>query len=196
MDLLKRSGFDFEKHKTRGIPHSLFAEYLITSGIGINPNNHWITFHGGVDFGYMLKTFLGTELPLDEQSFFDCMNTFFCNYYDIKEIKRDIDYLTGGLSKVAKELEVERIGTMHQAGSDSLVTCRVFFKLKDLFKKWWQSDEVSSLEQRFTGLIYGLGPSINDDQYIEEYKQLATEYSNVQGKLTNLNNIGGSMLLN
>ena len=41
------------------------------------------------------------------------MNNFFSNYYDIKEIKRDIDFLTGGLSKIAKELDVERIGTMH-----------------------------------------------------------------------------------
>ena len=101
---------------------------------------HWITFHGGVDFGYMLRAIMGQDLPSDEASFFEMMNVYFCNYYDIKEIKRDVDYLTGGLSKVAKELDVDRIGTMHQAGSDSLVTCRVFFKLKELFKKWWNSD--------------------------------------------------------
>lgn len=59
MDLLKRSGFDFEKHKVKGIPHNLFGEYLITSGICLNPEVHWITFHGGVDFGYILKVILG-----------------------------------------------------------------------------------------------------------------------------------------
>jgi CCR4-NOT transcription complex subunit 7/8 len=85
----------------------------MTSGLCINPNNHWITFHGGVDFGYMLKTFLGQELPKDEQGFFEGITSYFCNFYDIKEIKRDVEYLTGGLSKVAKELDVERIGTMH-----------------------------------------------------------------------------------
>ena len=113
MDLLKRSGFDFEKHKLKGIPQALFAEYLITSGMCVNPNLHWITFHGGVDFGYMLRTLLGHELPRDETSYFDNMQIYFCNFYDIKEIKRDIDYLCGGLSKIAKELDVERIGTMH-----------------------------------------------------------------------------------
>lgn len=139
MDLLQRSGFDFERHRLKGIPHQLFAEYLITQGICLNPDVHWITFHGGVDFGYLLKILLGhgTELPREETSFFELLNSHFCNYYDIKEIKRDIEYLTGGLSKVAKELDVERIGTMHQAGSDSLVTSKVFFKLKELFKKWW-----------------------------------------------------------
>ena len=113
MDLLKRSGFDFDKHKTKGIPHSFFAEHLITSGMCINPKIHWVTFHGGVDFGYMLRVLSGQELPNDQNQFFDQMNIFFNNYYDIKEIKRDIEYLTGGLSKVAKELDVERIGTMH-----------------------------------------------------------------------------------
>lgn len=113
MDLLRRSGFDFEKHKSRGIPHQLFGEYLITSGICLNPEVHWITFHGGVDFGYMLRLVMGSDLPNEESAFFDMMNVHFCNYFDIKEIKRDIDYLTGGLSKVAKELDIDRIGTMH-----------------------------------------------------------------------------------
>jgi len=35
------------------------------------------------------------------------------NYFDIKEIKRDIDHLYGGLNKVAKELAIDRIGTTH-----------------------------------------------------------------------------------
>jgi CCR4-NOT transcription complex subunit 7/8 len=56
MDLLNESGFDFEKHKKDGIPHQLLAEYLITSGLVMNDRpNHWITFHGGTDFGYLLK---------------------------------------------------------------------------------------------------------------------------------------------
>lgn len=121
------------------------------------------------------------------------MNIFFNNYYDIKEIKRDIEYLTGGLSKVAKELDVERIGTMHQAGSDSLVTCGVYFKLKDLIKKWWGSTTSNNQSvdpmMEFNKLIYGLGKSANEDAYIEEYKALALEYSSGPGKLTNMNAI-------
>jgi CCR4-NOT transcription complex subunit 7/8 len=63
------------------------------------------------------------------------MNGYFWNYYDLKEIKRDISHLAlGGLSKLAKDLDVERIGTVHQAGSDSFVTSQVFFKLKEIYK--------------------------------------------------------------
>ncbi len=113
MDLLKRSGFDFDKHKSKGIPPQILGEYLMTSGICFNPSLHWITFHGGVDFGYMLKAIMGSDMPNEEASFFELMNQTFCNFYDIKEMKRDIDFLTGGLSKIAKELDIERVGTMH-----------------------------------------------------------------------------------
>jgi hypothetical protein len=82
---------------------------------------------------------------------------------------------------------VERIGTMHQAGSDSLMTSSVFFKLKDLFKKWWPT-EAYYTEQNFNCIIYGLGQSINDDQYIEDYKALTNECSDGRGKIINLNN--------
>ena len=91
----------------------MFGEYLITSGLCLNPNNHWITFHGGVDFGYLLRVLIGIDLPHTETLFLEMLNIYFYNYYDIKEMKRDIEILTGGLSKVAKELDVERIGTMH-----------------------------------------------------------------------------------
>lgn len=113
MDLLKRSGFDFKKHKTQGIPSQMLGEYLITSGICLNPNTHWITFHGGIDFGYLLRVLIGSDLPKDEAIFFDNLNCYFQNFYDIKEIKRDYYLLQGGLSKIAKELEVDRIGTNH-----------------------------------------------------------------------------------
>lgn len=107
----------------------MFGEYLITSGLCLNPSIHWITFHGGIDFGYLLRLLLGHELPNDEPGFLEALQTHFQNFYDIKEIKRDNYLLQGGLSKIAKELDVDRIGTNHQAGSDSLVTCGCFFKL-------------------------------------------------------------------
>jgi hypothetical protein len=70
------------------------------------------------------------------------------------------------------------------------VTSGCFFKLLEQIRKW-QTTEGEQVMERFNGILYGLGPSVNEDIYIEEYKALAIEYSNGSGKLTNLNTIAG-----
>ena len=57
------------------------------------------------------------------------LDTYFINYYDIKTMVKRNDNLQGGLNKLAQSLEVLREGKTHQAGSDSVVTIDVYFKL-------------------------------------------------------------------
>lgn len=83
------------------------------SGLCLNPELKWVTFNGAVDFAYLLRALLGSELPNTEASFLDHMDLYFGDFYDIKEMKREIEFLNGGLNKVAKELGIDRIGTTH-----------------------------------------------------------------------------------
>ena len=85
-----------------------------------------------MDFGYLMRVLSGADLPATETKFFELLSIYFVNFYDVKEMKRELLFLAGGLSKVAKELNVQRLGTMHQAGSDSIVTSGVFFTLQRL----------------------------------------------------------------
>ena len=126
MQLLRESGLPFDKHKTEGIPHVLLAEYLITSGLVLNKQNHWITFHGGMDFGYLLKYLTGTSLPNSQDQYFLDLKTYFVNFYDCKEVMREIN-VQGGLAKVASNLDINRVGTNHQGGSDAHLTAEVWF---------------------------------------------------------------------
>ena len=59
--------------------------------------------------------------------------------------------LKGGLNKLAEELEVERIGPEHQAGSDSLLTQATFFKMRSLFFE----NDVD--DNKFDNVLFGMG---------------------------------------
>merc|ERR1719420_270118 len=59
--------------------------------------------------------------------------------------------LKGGLQELASELEVQRIGPQHQAGSDSLLTGQTFFKMKEMFFE----DGID--DSKYLGHVYGLG---------------------------------------
>ena len=64
------------------------------------------------------------------------------------------DGLKGGLQKLAEDLRVERIGPMHQAGSDSLLTAQTFFELK----RQWFHDYLD--DAKYVGYLYGLGTAM------------------------------------
>lgn len=61
--------------------------------------------------------------------------------------------LKGGLQEVADQLEVERQGPQHQAGSDSLLTGGTFFKMREMFFE----DHID--DAKYCGHLYGLGAS-------------------------------------
>jgi CCR4-NOT transcription complex subunit 7/8 len=51
IDLLKHSGIDFDKNEARGIDVQKFGEIMMSSGVVLNDDIRWITFHSGYDFG-------------------------------------------------------------------------------------------------------------------------------------------------
>ena len=65
--------------------------------------------------------------------------------------RRSCDSLKGGLNKLAEDLDVERVGPMHTAGSDSLLTSSTFFKLRTVFFDGRLD------ENKFRGVLFGLG---------------------------------------
>ena len=129
ISLLMECGIDFDVLKKRGIAYNLFAEYFLVSGLVLNDNVTWISFNGISDFCYMLRLVLNDDLPNEELDFLQTLKIYFPNLYDIKYLIKDNENFKGGLNKLAKELNVERTGEKHQAGSDSILTIDVFFKL-------------------------------------------------------------------
>ncbi|KAM0933858.1 putative poly(A)-specific ribonuclease [Dioscorea sansibarensis] len=149
IDLLTSSGIDFQKNREKGIDSMRFAELLMSSGIVLNDSIHWVTFHSGYDFGYLLKLLTCRNLPETQAGFFELINIYFPRVYDIKHLMRFCNSLHGGLNKLAELLEVERVGICHQAGSDSLLTAWIFRKLNECF--------FNGSTERYAGVLYGLG---------------------------------------
>lgn len=91
------------------IPQFLFASQLMTTGLLCNSNVVWITFDGATDFGYLLSLFEG--LPVCQVEFWERLGWYFRNWYDLKEMKRELH--NGGLERTIQYCGLRRIGTMH-----------------------------------------------------------------------------------
>lgn len=133
IDLLAKSGIMFQKNLENGIDPMHFAELLTSSGVVLMDKVTWISFHSSYDFGYLVKLLTNKDLPNTEAEFLELLKIFFPNVFDIKYLMKSCRNLKGGLEEVARQLEIERFGPQHQAGSDSLLTGLTFFKLKEVF---------------------------------------------------------------
>ena len=152
IELLRRSGVDFSRNCRSGADGERFAELMISSGLICNDNVSWVSFHGGYDFGYLVKLLSGGRLPGKLPEFKEKVQAFFGKVYDVKSMAGFCGRgeLYGGLERVAKEMGVEReTGKGHQAGSDSLLTCKVFCRMREIFFP-------DRGEVKFAGLLYGL----------------------------------------
>ncbi|CAD5112540.1 DgyrCDS1750 [Dimorphilus gyrociliatus] len=151
IDLLQNSGILFAKHSTEGIDPCDFAEILLGSGLILMDNVYWLSFHSSYDFSYLLHLLIVRNLPDSEMRFHEYLNTYFPKIYDVKYLMKSCKQLKGGLQEIADQLEIIRIGQQHQAGSDSLVTGQVFFKMRELFF------ENLIDEEKYLNHLYGLG---------------------------------------
>lgn len=155
IDLLIRSGIQFDRHEAEGIDINQFAELMTTSGIVLSDTVRWLTFHSMYDFAYLLRILTALPLPDDANEFYEMLRLFFAKFYDIKWLMQACKNLRGGLQELADQLEIKRIGPQHQAGSDSRLTGATFFKIKELY-----FDDCIN-ETTYSGFLFGLYPTNN-----------------------------------
>ena len=111
---------------------------------------------------HSLAQLTAMSLPDSETEFLDTLKIYFPNLYDIKYLMLSTDNLMGGLQSVANKLKVKRIGSQHQAGSDSLLTGQVFFKIYDKYFSHGLDDV------KFSGQICGFNscmPAVSSSSY-------------------------------
>ena len=172
IDFLVHAGLDFEAHEKNGIDSKAFGALLVSSGFTCTEDVRWISFHSGYDFAYLVKLMLIKPLPDDETEYRKYLSVFFPSIYDIKymiktaarteDLSQDAIKIINnlgqksGLQDLANELDIKRVGIAHQAGSDSLLTGKVFWEVKKAIFNGAINDE------RYLGYVWGLngvGPS-------------------------------------
>ena len=103
------------------------------SGLILNKAIRWVVFHGSCDFAYLLRLLRNESLPTRPEEFYSSVRIYFPYIYDLKHMVEDEEEFTKkGLSAIAETIGVARVGRKHQAGSDSLLTVRTYFKLRSL----------------------------------------------------------------
>ncbi len=144
IESLQAAGIDFNLLERDGIDPHDFASLLIPSGLVCFDNVKWLSFHGGYDFGYLTKLLICRQLPNDEVEFDQIMKLYFPSTFDVKHLMKHAIRLhnsgmltpadasasevlqkfaeKSGLENIAEALKIKRVGSAHQAGSDSLLT--------------------------------------------------------------------------
>ncbi len=183
--LLTNSGINFELLENRGIPAEVFGEYLIISGLVLNEDINWISFHGIYDFAYFLRCITNLPLPETEHAFFENLKIYFPNYFDIRFLVRYNEEFRGSLSRLGQELNISRIGTKHQAGSDSLITSEIFFKL---IKEFLNEDATKTDKN----ILFGIGSGLEDNDVMNPYNQYYNMNSNSANNLYKFNSNGSA----
>ncbi|KAF4625937.1 hypothetical protein G7Y89_g12224 [Cudoniella acicularis] len=170
-EALRIAGLNFDRLETDGIDPFEFGALLISSGLVCDEDVRWISFHGGYDFGYLTKVLLRLPLPDDEAEFDKLMKKFFPSIYDIKYLMKhairlnqmgqltpdsaSVEILAKfeqkqSLENLAEAFKIKRQGQAHQAGSDSLLTGKAFFKMRERIFK-------GEISEEHIGKVWGLG---------------------------------------
>ena len=182
IELLEKSGIYFKNLKANGIQLSLLAEYFIISGLFLNSEITWITFHGNYDFAYILKLLINEHLPEKEEDFMNLLKIYFPKFYDLKYLLQNSNFLEGGLNKLSKTLHIQRQGYQHQAGSDSLLTIEIFLKLK---KSYFHEKRLEQETNRIWGMTDDYDAAQILDYLLKNYTFSNYFYTNYYFQMAN-----------
>ena len=105
--MLQDAGINFDNLRQEGIEPLVLADYLTSSGLVLNEDARWITFHGAFDYAYLIKILTNQKLPETYESYKVITGQYFPTTYDTKIIANEVDDIKGtSLQKLGNEFGV------------------------------------------------------------------------------------------
>lgn len=144
-ELLQRSGINFESHALHGVDPFEFAQLLTDSGLLMDSNTTWVTYHAAYDFGFLVHILMNNSMPNNREEFEWWVHKFLPNFYDLNLICKVIqDYKQQqqpaavsqqqqfSLASLAEELGIPKFPLFTTTGGQALLTLLGFFQLSKL----------------------------------------------------------------
>lgn len=152
IEVLKQAGVQFDIYEVEGIDVFAFGELLISSGLVLDENINWITYHSGYDLGYLLSVMLNDKLPVEESGFLNALKLYFPTVWDVKQIVKTFNASAKlNLGEIAEELNIRgplvSNSGMNSSGDEAILNSTVFFELRRVIP------EISKAK----GALFGLG---------------------------------------
>lgn len=69
LDLLRSSGVNLEMNLSNGVDKFEFAQLMMDSGLLLEPNTTWITFHAAYDIGFLVNILMNDMMPSSREDF-------------------------------------------------------------------------------------------------------------------------------
>lgn len=130
LEILRQSGFDFNKHETDGIEHSAFAELLLTSGLVLSDQITWVSFHSGYDLGFLVSMMQNRPVPSQLSEFSSLVGLYFPLVWDVKTLVKSFKMTDKNfLHDIAQDFGLFRGSPFCLAGADSRLAALCFFEV-------------------------------------------------------------------
>lgn len=144
-ELLQKSGINFDNHLHNGIEIFEFSQLMIDSGLLMEDNVTWITYHAAYDFGFLVNVLTNNCMPNNREDFEWWVHKFLPNFYDLNLICKVIQDFKQQqqqqppqqqqqftLASLAEELGISRFPIFTTTGGQSLLTSLGYFQLSKL----------------------------------------------------------------
>ncbi|SCU92536.1 LAME_0F00386g1_1 [Lachancea meyersii CBS 8951] len=87
LELLKKSGINFERHQNLGVTAFEFAQLLTDSGL-ISSDVTWVSYHAAYDFGFLVNMLMNSAMPNNKEDYVWWVQQFMTNFYDLNLINK------------------------------------------------------------------------------------------------------------